>query len=277
MQNLHYHAFKKDKPLKGGKTAYRWYYYYIDPDTGKQVQRSCGTAVKSRKDAENLIRTLPPPPKAKNALGGTPTGPATNADLLVGDIARDMFVPGSDHVKRRQQLGKSVTPEALSNNRVFMRHIMGTWDERMLRTLELDKVMTYLFSVGRSASWKNQYTAALNEIYQEGQFLGCKVYKPNFPSIGKIPNKADILTLVEIEQLFKRENFRHDFFLFFLCAFSAGLRAGEARALRAKQIVFEKNAIIVDGFIKKKAACGQFTTNADRRNTPSCGSSPCPI
>jgi integrase len=121
----------------------------------------------------------------------------------------------------------------------------------LLVSLELDEVMNYLFSVERSASWKNQYTAALNEIYQEGQFLGCKVYKPNFPSIGKIPNKADILTLAEIEQLFKRENFRYDFFLFFLCALSAGLRAGEVRALRAKQIVFEKNAIIVDGFIKK--------------------------
>jgi len=91
----------------------------------------------------------------------------------------------------------------------------------------------------------------LNEIYQEGQFLGCKVYKPNFPSIGKIPNKADVLTQAEIEQLFKRENFNHDFFLFFLCALSGGLRSGEVRALRAKQVVFDKKAIIVDGFIKK--------------------------
>jgi len=176
---------------------------------------------------------------------------ANNADLLVGDIAKDMFVTGSDHVKRRQQLKKSVSPEALSNNRVFMRHIIGTWGSRMLRTLEMDEVMGYLFAVERSASWKNQYIAALNEIYQEGQFMGCKVYKPDFPHIGKTPNKADILSQDEIERFFRRENFRHDFFLFFLCALSGGMRLGEVRALRAKQVVFEKSAVIIDGFIKK--------------------------
>jgi len=251
MAKLEYHAFKKPRKLKSGKAVSRWYYYYVD-SSGKKVQKSCGTAVKSRQAAEDFIRTLPPPPRAKNALGGAPAGfRVSNADLLVGEIARNMFVPGSEHVNRRQQLKKSVSPEALSNNRVFMRHIIGTWGERMLRTLELDEVMEYLFAVERSASWKNQYIAALNEIYQEGQFMGCKVYKPGFPHIGKTPNKADIFTENEIVRLFRRENFTHDFFLFFLCALSAGLRLGEVRGMRAKQVIFDKGALIVDGFIKK--------------------------
>jgi len=243
MPKLEYHAFRKPKKLKGGKTVHRWYYYYVGAD-GRKIQKSCGTDVKSRQAAEDYIRALPPP----GAAEGRPTAAA---DMLVGEIAKDMFVPGGDHVKRRGQLKKSVSPEALENNRVFMRHIAEKWGRRTLRSLEMDEVMNYLFSESRSASWKNQYIYALNEIYREGQFLGCKVYKPDFPSIGKTPNKADVLTLGEIERLFRRGNFRHDFFLFFLCALSGGLRLGEARALKARQIVFEKNAVIVDGFIKK--------------------------
>ena len=72
----------------------------------------------------------------------------------------------------------------------------------MLRSLELEEIMGYLFASERSASWKNQYTACMSEIYQEGQFMGCKIYKPDFPSIGKVPNKADILTPNEIERFF---------------------------------------------------------------------------
>jgi len=243
MPKLEYHAFRKPRKLKNGKTVRRWYYYYVDSD-GRKIQKSCGTDVRNRQEAENYIRTLPPP--------GAATGkPAGAADMLVGDIARDMFVPGSDHIRRRRQLKKSVSQEALENNRVFMRHITEKWGHRMLRTLELDEVMNYLFSDTRSASWKNQYIYALNEIYREGQFLGCKVYKPDFSSIGSTPNKADIFTQDEIERLFRRDNFRHDFYLFFLCALSGGLRSGEVRALKAKQIVFEKNAVIIDGFIKK--------------------------
>jgi integrase len=121
----------------------------------------------------------------------------------------------------------------------------------MLRSLELDEVMNFLFAVKRSGSWKNQYLSALNEVYQEGQFLGCKIYKPNFPTIGKVHNKADIFTEAELERLFKQCNFSPDlFFLFFLCSLSGGLRLGEARAMKAKQIVFDKKAVIVDGFLK---------------------------
>jgi integrase len=178
--------------------------------------------------------------------------PGINTDLLIKDIARDMFIPGSGHIFRRQQLSKSVSDDTLKANRVFMEHITKTWGNRMLRTMELDEVMHFLFSkTDRSASWKNQYISALNEIYQEAQFLGCKIYKPHFPSIGKIENKADIFTQTELERLFVKENFTHDFFfLFFLCSLSGGLRLGETRGMRAKQIIFEKNAVIIDGFLK---------------------------
>ena len=145
-----------------------------------------------------------------------------------------------------------------------MDYIIATWGDRPLRSLELSEIMAYLFSVERSASWKNQYIAALNEIYQEGQFLGCKVFKPDFPSIGKTPNKADIFTQAELEQFFKKENFTHDFYLFFLCSLSGGLRLGEIRGLTKRQIIFDKKAVIVDGYLKASGV----RTNYNKKGSP---------
>jgi integrase len=258
MSNLVYHAFKKPKKLKNGKTVHRWYYYWTD-ETGKQIQKSCGTKIKSHQAAEDFIRTLPPPPRAASPLSAMLSGDphvrprrlANNPDMLVREIAENMFIPGSDHLSRRRQLKKSVSIETLKDKRVFMRYIIEAWGERMLRSLELDEVMNYLFLVERSASWKNQYLCALNEIYREGQFLGCKIYKPDFPAIGKESNKADIFTEAELERIFTPKNFSPDFFfLFFLSSLSGGLRLGEVRAMRVKQIIFEKKAVIVDGFLK---------------------------
>jgi len=174
-----------------------------------------------------------------------------NPDVLVRDIAENMFVPDSPHMKRRKQLKKSVSGEMVESGRNFIKHIINAWGERMLRTLELEEVMAYLFAVDRSGSWKNAYISVLNEIYLESQFLGCKIFKPNFPSIGRETNKADIMTDNDLERFFKPSNFSHDFFpLFFLCELSGGLRLGETRALRPKQFIFEEKAAIIDGFLK---------------------------
>ncbi|MCL2093793.1 MAG: tyrosine-type recombinase/integrase [Treponema sp.] len=268
---MNYHAFKKPKKLKNGKKVYRWYYYWID-DTGKQIQKSCGTKVKNRQQAEDYIRTLPPPPRSATPADGKSSGiyavPArrqNNNDLLVREIAETMYLPGSPHLQRRQQLKKSTSKEVAIAGRVFMKHIVTVWGDRMLRSLELDEVMNYLFSVKLSGSWKNQYISHLNEIYQEAQFLGCKIYKPTFPSIGREYNKADIFSEKELEQLFKPEHFSHDFYLFFLTALSGGLRLGEIRGLRVKQIVFEIKAVIIDGFMKD-----DYTTRTvyNKRGTP---------
>jgi len=80
MEKLRYHTLWKPRKLKNGKTVHRWYYYWVD-ETGREIQRSCGTAVKSRQAAEDYIRTLPPPLQRPGmrlathqwALGSTPT------------------------------------------------------------------------------------------------------------------------------------------------------------------------------------------------------------
>jgi len=175
----------------------------------------------------------------------------TNNDLLVSDIAEKMFIPGSQHLQRRKQLKKSTSHEVITAGRRYMKHIVKVWGGRMLRSLELNEVMNYLFAVERSGSWKNAYISALNEIYQEGQFLGCKIFKPDFPSIGRESNKADIFNEKDIELFFNKKNFTHDFYLFFLCGLSGGLRLGEIRGLRVKQIIFDIKAVIIDGFMKE--------------------------
>ena len=256
MAHLDYHVFRKSKKLKNGTTVRRWYYYYTDAD-GRQTQRSCGAQIKCRKAAEDFISCLPPvqrqdgvPLSGQACLYSKPDK-AVNQNLLVRDIAENMFFPNSPHVQRRRQLKKSVSTEALTIGRLFMNHIISVWGNRPLRSLELDEIMNYLFSVERSGSWKNSYIGALAEIYQEGQFLGCKVYKPNFPKIGREQNKADIFSEAELALFFKPENFSHDFYLFFLCSLSGGFRLGEVRALRVKQIIFDKKAVIIDGFLKE--------------------------
>jgi integrase len=275
---MRYYAFRKPRKLKNGKTVRRWYYYYID-ETGKQVQKSCGTKVKSRAAAEDYISALSSSAysasivhadfnsktryKTASKIQHTPR--LRNPDILIKDIAENMFLPGSLHMKRRQQLKKSISAEIVESGRNFIKQIINMWGNRMLRTLELEEVMSYLFSVDRSGSWKNQYIYVINEIYLESQFLGCKIFKPNFPSIGRVYNKADIFTETELERFFKPDNFPHDFFLlFFLCSLSGGLRLGETRALRAKQIIFEKKAVIVDGFLKSD----DTRTTYNKRGSP---------
>jgi hypothetical protein len=254
MTKLGYHAFKKPRKLKNGKKVYRWYYYYID-SSGKQIQKSCGTSVKNREDAENFIRNLPPVSRETTFIAYTNTGSIytkpvrkiVNNNILVREIAKEMYIPGSLHLMRRQQLKKSVSTEAILAGRTYIKHITTVWGEQMLRSLEMEDIMNYLFSLKRSGSWKNHYISVLNEIYLESQFMGCKIFKPNFPSIGRNYRKADVFTDAELVQFFKPENFTYDFFLFFLCMLSGGLRLGENMGLKSRQFIFEKKPLLLTG------------------------------
>jgi integrase len=42
-----------------------------------------------------------------------------------------------------------------------------------------------------------------------------------------------------------------DLYLFYLCCLTAGLRPGETRGLCTRHILFDKKALIVDGFVRK--------------------------
>jgi integrase len=69
---------------------------------------------------------------------------------------------------------------------------------------------------------------------------------------GKHPRKADIFTDGELERLFNSRIYGDsELYLFYLCCLTAGLRPGDARGLRPKQIMFDRAMLVVDGSIKK--------------------------
>jgi integrase len=71
-------------------------------------------------------------------------------------------------------------------------------------------------------------------------------------AIGKCSQRADIFTDEELERFFNSKIYGDsEMYLFYLCCLTAGLRPGETRGLRPKQILFDRAMLIVDGSIKK--------------------------
>jgi integrase len=67
------------------------------------------------------------------------------------------------------------------------------------------------------------------------------------PSFRKNILKADIFTIEELRSYFNPDICADpDLYLFYLCCLTAGLRPGEGRGLRPKQILFDKEALVVD-------------------------------
>ncbi|MDR2097723.1 MAG: site-specific integrase [Spirochaetaceae bacterium] len=239
-----FHVFKKPKKLKNGKTVHRWYYYYLDEDK-KQKQRACRKC-KTRKEAEDYIRAL----EGGNSL---------DKAVLIRDIAANMFIPGSAHVNRLEQLGRVYDMSTLLDARRFIRQIINDWGDRPLASIDPTEVTTYLFGKQRSGQWKNRYKKIFSEMYDEAKWQKLKIPKPAFDSFAVRPKKADVLTTDELKRFFVPENFSlprmgHDgdvFYTMFLLCLSGGLRLGEVRAVRRKQVFFDRKALIVDGFCKR--------------------------
>jgi hypothetical protein len=98
MAKIAYHVFKKPKKYKAKNGKERNFIAGIItiPILTEKNSKNHTPSCKNRSVAEMYIRTLPPPPGTKDA-----------PDLLIRDIAENMYIPGSDHVSRRCQLGKS--------------------------------------------------------------------------------------------------------------------------------------------------------------------------
>jgi integrase len=231
-----YRIIRKPQKNADGKTFYRWYYYYTDND-GKNHQKAC-KGCRNRSEADSYVKTLP-------AL-------SPGANSLLKDIAEEMYLPGSAHIQRRLQLGKTASIETLVESRRYIEYILKLWGDIPLKDIDADIVINHLFTVNRSGSWKNRFLSVLKEIWKEAPRHGCKAAAPVFPAFARNSKKADTFTSVELSQLFIPDNFpENQYFLFFLLILSAGLRIGEARAVKVKQIIFDKKALIIDGFCKQ--------------------------
>lgn len=55
-------------------------------------------------------------------------------------------------------------------------------------------------------------------------------------------------------------------YLLFLVSFFAGLRLGEARALRPKQFLFDKSALVIDGFLREDGTRTDFNKKGSESN-----------
>jgi integrase len=228
-----YHVFRKQR-VKNGRVIHKWYYYFVV--NGKQVQKVC-KGCQTKNEAYTFIAKLP------ELSGG-------NA-VLIKTVAETMFFPESDHMKRRIQLGKPLDPNSLEEGRAIMRRIIGQWGNKPLSQLKVEEVGKFLFALNRSGSYKQNFISKIKEMYREAYWHGCNIPIPSFPAFAKKTKKGDIFTSEELSKLFNPEIYADkDLYLFYLCCLSGGLRMGEARAIRPQQILFDKKALIVDGFAK---------------------------
>lgn len=232
-----YHLFKKKIiNKKTNQVSYKWYYWYNDL-LGKQISKACKKC-NTKKDAELFVASLPPIHLVSN--------------ITIKDIAKPMYQIGSKHMERRHQFGKNTSPKTIIDARNYINLVIELFGKKKITELKNYEIQAYLLSIDKSGSWKNRFQSIITEIYEEAIWYGIQVQKPEFAHFKRNTVKQTVLSTAEIKQLFVRDNFSSDmFYLFFLTCLSAGLRLGEARALRVCQILFDKQVIVVDGFLNQ--------------------------
>lgn len=233
---MHYTVFRRKNETKK-KTVYSWGYTFIDPVTGKRRQKII-PGCKSRAAAYEHIQKL-------SNDGST--------GILISDICRDMFIPGSRHLERLAAHGKTLAIETILQYRTKMEIITKEFGHLELKDLTVMHIENFLASdTKHSGSWKNTFLEALTYVYKEAPFYGVNgVNKPNFVRYSRNSKKADILTTDELSAFFNEANWNSEKeYLVFLCMLSFGLRIGEVRAIQIRQLIFDKNALVIDGFCK---------------------------
>lgn len=234
-----YCLFKKTVVGKKGKKVRRWYYAYTD-SAGVQKQRVCKDCA-TKVEAEAFVAALPP--RRRNVK-------------TIRDIAFDMYLPESEHVRRRAALGKSTLPSTMREARRYVEDIIQRWGYKDIRDVDVRAVSAYLMEADRSGSWKKRYVAIFSEIFDEAVWYGVSVPRPAFPRFVKTAGRSDVFSSDELKRLFVVANFSGSAvdaetgYLFFLVSVFAGLRLGEARGLRVKQFLFDRAALVIDGFCR---------------------------
>ena len=228
----HYHPFKKTVRGKKGKSKKVFYYWYYD----KGVQRQKvikDKSVKTLYDAALYCSKLPVPEQE---------------DLRIKIIAKDMFLPGSKHIDFLRQSGSTCKESSYRLKRTAVEHVIATYGEYTLEDIKANKVFKYLASQEKSFLWKNRFNAALYAIYEYANMLGYDVKSPQLKQFKGNSVKADALTDKEIALFAKETNFYNTRnYLLFMLLLSTGIRVSEARAIRKKQFLQDKQMLLIDG------------------------------
>jgi integrase len=176
----------------------------------------------------------------------------TGNNILVKTVAEKMYFPESDHMKRRIRSGKPLDAHSMKEGRTAMRTIIMLWEDKPIASLKVEEIVQYLSDCNRSGSYKSNFISRVKEVYREASRYGGDILTPSFPVFKRNTRRTDTFTDWELEQYFNPDIYEDsEMYLFYLCCLTAGLRLGEARGLCPKQILFDRKALMVDGFVKK--------------------------
>ena len=166
---MDYHVFRKSKKLKN-KTVHRWYYYFYDPITGKKIQKAC-SGCKNQAEAYAFISALQPL--------------SERTRVTIGTIAKYMYVPESDHVRRLEKLGKK--PEFIDGLRVTDKETVDI--VQMVLSGKVNKsLVSLLGSKGGNA---------MGISGADGRLIETEVKDPKLGYVGKI-TKININPVIDL-------------------------------------------------------------------------------
>lgn len=216
---------------KDGKKS--WYYYKEKNEASKLTLYLC-EGCETKESALVFVENL------------------KESNCLVKSITAGMFERNSPSYEKRRQFGKSVYQATLDQKKYFLNEINKDFGERRIQEILEKDVEALLLDSQKSGSWKNSYLQTFLEVYREAKWNGIKVEIPCFQKFKRNSKKADVLTEGEIQALFGGKSFSNRALeLMFELGLSCGLRLGEMRGVRARQIIFESDAVVVDGFMNK--------------------------
>lgn len=225
-----------------------WYYQYKDTITGKYKQVRI-TDCNSREEAMDIVEGLPD---------------FEVNQLKIKNISDGLYDRSSSFMIRNQLHGRKLCDESLKAKKRFLRYVQNIFGERDITSLREMDVDGYLCSVQKSGSWKNSFIGVLSDIFEEAIYLGIPLRKLVCKSFSRNSRKSDIFNSSELRLIFNEKNFAsRELYLFWLLCVTGGLRVSEVRAVRPCQLIIEKKALVVDGFI---------TRSYQRTNYNKCGS-----
>ena len=236
-----------EKVLRNGEIVTRWFYVYFDSETGKKRKRICKDCY-TEKEAKLYVARLVF---------------LNNNQYLIKNIAAEMYLPESEHLKRLESFGRHISEETRSQKRQHIELIIQKWGERSINDLRVSEIEQYLLLDNHSGSWKNFYLETFGNIYDETIWCCDKpVLKPQFQRFARNSRQSDIFSAEELNKIFdlKLWNDYQEYLLFYITA-TCGLRLGEARGLKVNQFNFKEQYLLVNGFCKKNG----FRTNYNKK------------
>lgn len=172
-------------------------------------------------------------------------------EYQIKTITKDMFIPGSQHLRRMEMFGKHICDKTIYQKRQIIEEINKQFGNWQINKIQARDIESFLIMDSHSGSWKNFYMETFNQICDETKWLCHEpVNRFQFTKFARNSKKADVFTNSEITRLFsKRDWIFYRDYLLFLTMYCCGLRIGEVRALQVEQIL-ENQFLLINGFCK---------------------------